>query len=799
MIAPRLIGEAIVEYPEGASGAADVVLELVIGVTGEVVDASVVEGAEPFAGAALARARSWRFEPAQSAGKPRAARIRFLISFAPPPEPAAPTVAPATPPTATTGAARPPSALEKPIEVTVHGEREEPRAQTLTRAEVRQLPGAFGDPFRAIEALPGVTPIVSGVPFFYVRGAPPGNVGYFLDGIRLPLLYHVGLGPSVVHPAMVARVDLYPGAYPTRYGRFSGGIVAGEVEKPLDRFHGEWQIRLFDSGAMAEAPFADGRGHVLLGGRYSYTAYLISLLQEEARLEYWDYQLRTGYRLSESDALSVFAFGSFDYFGEDTEDSDDDLFSTEFHRIDLRHDHDFSEQTRLRSAFTWGFDRTRVAENAGYALDRRLQLRSELTSRLAPWLRLSAGADVVTDAYSVETETDISQSRALLEDRSGGGTRRRDGAPELADEPSLEGAAPQLASNRPPSTGPEPPRPGEVPPPGQGPEFEDDGAEFDDEEEFERLFPSRRDWIAGAYVDLDMELARFVHLVPGLRFDVYSSERATAYSLEPRISAEFRITQNLTLKNALGLAAQPPSFVVPVAGFEIGGLPGGLQRSVQSSTGAEYRLPDAMKLTLSFFHNAFFNMTDILSLARVDEAEEELRLDTRARGQAYGMELMFHRDLTRRLGGFLAYTLSRSQRFTSYGRIAASFDRTHVLNAVLAYDLGRRWRAGGRLVFYTGNPEFTISTEGERRLPAFHRLDVRFEKRWPIGTSGAFWALVFEVLNTTLSEEVVARTCDEYIPIGPTGEPMRANATRRCTEESIGPITIPSIAFEGRF
>jgi hypothetical protein len=65
---------------------------------------------------------------------------------------------------------------------------------------VRELPGAFGDPFRAIEVLPGVTPIATGLPYFYVRGAPPGNVGYFLDGVRVPYLYHIGLGPSVIHP-----------------------------------------------------------------------------------------------------------------------------------------------------------------------------------------------------------------------------------------------------------------------------------------------------------------------------------------------------------------------------------------------------------------------------------------------------------------------------------------------------------------------------------------------------------------------------------------------------------------------
>src|SRR5690349_4740574 len=110
-------------------------------------------------------------------------------------------------------------------EVTVVGQRPEPsRSATLSRQEVRQIPGAFGDPFRAVEALPGVTPIVSGLPFFFVRGAPPGNVGYFLDGVRVPYLFHAAAGPSVVHPGIVDRVDLHAGGYPARYGRYAGAV-----------------------------------------------------------------------------------------------------------------------------------------------------------------------------------------------------------------------------------------------------------------------------------------------------------------------------------------------------------------------------------------------------------------------------------------------------------------------------------------------------------------------------------------------------------------------------------------------
>ena len=763
VLPPHLLGEAVVDYPAGGSGTAAVVLELVIGTAGEVREARIVEGSEPFASAAVSAAARWHFEPARRGALAVAARIRFQLRFVEPervplpqpeavPEPASPHPTPAP--------------LPAPIEVTVAGRRAAPLAQSLTRAEVRQLPGAFGDAFRAIEALPGVTPIASGVPFFYVRGAPPGNVGYFLDGIRLPLLFHVGLGPSVVHPALLSQVDLYPGAYPTRYGRFSGGIVAGEVNEPGEQLWGEWQLRLFDAGAIAEAPFAEGRGHVLLGGRYSYTAYLISLLGKNVRLEYWDYQARASYRFGEADTLGVFVFGSFDYFGRDTRAANDDLFSTEFHRIDLRYRHVASAHSEFSAGLTLGEDRTRVAEQGGAARNHRVQLRSEYETRLSPSLELRVGADAALDDYRIE--------------------------PTLLD---------QVNESPPPRLDPNAPVTGELPAPAPT------SSEASNEEQFRRLFPSRRDEVVGAYGELAWDAAPGVRVVSGVRSDVYASDGVLALSIEPRVSAEFRISDRLTLKHGLGLAAQPPSFVVPVAGFEIGGLPGGLQRSVQSSAGLVYALPEGMTLGLTAFHNVFFNTTDVLSLVRTD-AVENLQADTRTQGQAYGLELLFHRDLTRRLGGFLAYTLSRSLRSTSIGNVPSSFDRTHVLNAALGYDLGHHFRLGGRFMFYTGSPSFESvlrgapnigpsdpaggdsSSEVSRaapgpgsRLPAFHRLDLRIEKRWPFGDAGGFSALVLEVLNSTLSKEVVSRSCD----------------TVRCQEQAIGPVTIPSLSFEGRF
>src|SRR6185295_9210029 len=136
-------------------------------------------------------------------------------------------------------------------------------------------------------------------------------VGFFIDGIDVPILYHAFLGPSVLHPNVIDSVDVYRGAAPVEYGRFAGPTVAANL-KPFDpSWHGQGNLRLIDVGAFAEAPI--GTGNARVSGRYSYTGLVLSLLSSAA-LQYWDYQTEVRQALGAHDSLSVFAFGAFDFF-----------------------------------------------------------------------------------------------------------------------------------------------------------------------------------------------------------------------------------------------------------------------------------------------------------------------------------------------------------------------------------------------------------------------------------------------------------------------------------------------------
>ena len=404
VVAPTQVAAEPVPYPEGAHGQAEVVIELVIAQDGSVADVTLREGAEPFASAARVAVARWQFEPATRDGIPIRARITAKILFREPlVVPSLP--APAAPATTANASAPPPDA---PAEIRVIGEeRQELGSLHIPRSETRLIPGAFADPFRVVEVLPGVAPVLSGIPYFYVRGAPPGDVGYSIDGIPVPLLFHVGAGPSVIAPALVDRVDLFPGAFPAEYGRVAGAVMSGETMAPSSVARGEAQARVFDAGAMIEQPFADGRGSVMLGGRYGYTQAVLSLVAPDYGLNYWDYQARVAYHVNATDTLSAFAFGALDRLNN--EKLDRRLFDTQFHRLDLRWDRD-TERSHTRLALTLGEDRVQAGQESDAALgselhDASTRLRLESSYRVSPELRLRGGADA--GATNVTREADI--------------------------------------------------------------------------------------------------------------------------------------------------------------------------------------------------------------------------------------------------------------------------------------------------------------------------------------------------------------------------------------------------------
>lgn len=620
----------------------------------------------------------------------------------------------------------------KPIEVTVEGDKAPAGSISLKRRDIREMPGVLGDPYRAIELQAGVTPTASGLPYFYIRGAPPGNIGYYYDGIRVPLLFHAGAGPSVIPAPLVSRVNLHMGPYPADIGRLAGAAVDAEPAPLPTQWRGEGIFRFVDVGGVVQGPVSEN-ATVLVGGHYAAGAHLISALVKNVDFGYADYQARLTQRVGSNGKFSALAFGSWDKLAAVTgETSDPDtLLNADFHRLDLRYDHSFDSGGKMQAGITLGLDRSRdvgVERATNAKIGARLRFAKPIGHGQA---LLRGGIDALVDHYDMVHNTLCPAGDA-----------------SCLEKPL---ALSQL-----------------------------DAA-------FRALFPSRWDFVVGAWADALIVIDERSTITPGIRVDHYRSLGNDATAVDPKIVGKFGVGDRVNLVPAFGVASQLPGFA-PLPAMQIAGIAGGLQRSLQSSFGAEVKLfPIPIEIGASVFRQVTFNLTDPIGTDRGTSLGPE-RFLSRSTGDAYGLEVNARGALRKDMLFVASYTLSRSTRAGASGiAVPAAVDRTHVAHVAILYEFNKYWRGGVRHVFYSGFPAEEAGTgrppnPDPARTRPFYRLDIRVSRRWSVGKTG-FLGLIFDIQNATLSKEVFDVTCKEGI----------------CQPRTLGPITIPGMALEGGF
>jgi hypothetical protein len=304
-------------------------------------------------------------------------------------------------------------------------------------------------------------------------------------------------------------------------------------------------------------------------------------------------------------------------------------------------------------------------------------------------------------------------------------------------------------------------------------------AEHEQRGDVEVAYSPRTDATSGAYLDTVLRPARGVELVPGLRLDVGRARQDNHAFVEPRFASRLRVAHGVAWIGALGITHQLPSSTVHVPGYQPTDLELSRQRAWQVSESMEFVLPLSMLAKATLFYSA----TD--------------SPDTPVRGRTAGLELFVRRDFSERLGGFLSYTLSRSERTVGRERFPAPFDRPHVVSLVLGYGLGRGWRTGVRGYAESGLP-YTVECptpdcgpgdplaprpyQKSGRLPAYARLDLRIEKRWTLD-SGAWIAAAFEWFNASLTSETSAMDWTD----------------RGLTPFTRSPLTLPSVGVEAGY
>ena len=618
-----------------------------------------------------------------------------------------------------------------PYEIVVVGEqrREEVSRITLRGAEIHQIPGTFGDPFRVIQALPGVASVVSLLPFPVIRGASPASTGFLIDGTEVPLLFHLLSGPSVIHPEFIDEIQFYPGGAPAPYGGYTGGIVDGRTVRGDGKELIDLDANLLQVGGLVREPIKPLDITVTAAARYGFPGFLLSLATNQASLSYWDYQFRVDGG-TKTNGWTVFAFGANDELdtvaaGTDPNNPNPPLTPSlilGFHRLDLRY-HRTMGSVESTARIVLGYDHTFSTGTDFTVLRAEPSLRSRW--KLDDTLALSGGLD------------------GAFHDLNQGGGANAAGGPLAAITSGLSTSETASAF-------------------------------------VEGLWRPTPNWLIrpGVRGDINRDTtATKSSIDPRL---------TVRYKLGTRDLPDVRPDSDdsaVWLKASSGIYHQPPRFVVPVPGLDEMPLKYGLLRSFQNSLGVEVPLEHSLSLSTEGFFNYMDPTIFDLSINSATEGTPgnatliptsvitspdptQMYIDALTKpqlGRAYGMEFLLRRQAKSGVFGWISYTLSRAERYHSgVGWLPYDFDRTHLLNLVVGVPLRRNWDIGVRMQYQSGLPATTTAGYNTARADGYVRFDVRIDKRavWQK------WLLDFYVDITNIAllpEEVTPGNSIRYV------------------------------------
>src|SRR5579864_7666814 len=189
----------------------------------------------------------------------------------------------------------------------------------LTSSEIRETSTVFADdPFRAVQALPGVSASGNNEFFaeFSVMGAPYSSVGVYIDDVLVQSPFHEignfseGASLGVLTSEVVEEMKLLPAAYPERFGDTDGAALdihtrEGSRGAPLFRISaGIAASEILGEGSLGRAR----KGSWLVSGRKSYINYLIqNRISNVANIGFEDADLKLSYDATSRQNVNLFA------------------------------------------------------------------------------------------------------------------------------------------------------------------------------------------------------------------------------------------------------------------------------------------------------------------------------------------------------------------------------------------------------------------------------------------------------------------------------------------------------------
>lgn len=604
----------------------------------------------------------------------------------------------------------------------------------LNTNEIERYPGGNRDISRVIQSLPGVASSPSFRNDILIRGGAPNENKFYVDEIEVPVINHFSTQGSSGGPAgilnvnLIKNVDLIAGGFPTNRMDALSSIFEFQLkEGRRDKMFTQLTVGASELTLSNEGPIGEKTTY-LFSARRSYLQGLFRLIGLPFLPTFNDFQVKTTTKINAKTELTFIGVGAIDNFTlnfdvpEDETEEEKEIRLYQLEVLPLQSQWNYAtglKLKRFRENGFWTFVLSRNMLNnqaykyAGNDESSESNLLFDYVSQESE-NKFRAENSIFGKGYTLKYGVNYEYSRYFINNY---------------DRATLAGS-------------------GEV-------------IDTESKTNFN---------LYGAFVSGSKNLynERLI-LTGGVRMDGADFGKDASNPLNqisPRFSASYRLKSNLFATANAGIYYQKPPYTALGYRDEAGVLinqENNIQfiRNAQLIAGLEFIAPEKnRRFTMEAFYKKYSNYP---SSVRNGIALANLGADfgvignepviSNADGRAYGLEFLAQQRLFKNFYGIAALTLVRSE-FTNpntEGFVPSSWDNRFIVSLTAGKRFEKNWELGARWRFLGGTPYTPFDVEESSlisnwdlrnqpildynqinaiRLPAFHQLDLRLDKKY---------------------------------------------------------------------
>ncbi|MES2766545.1 MAG: TonB-dependent receptor [Bacteroidota bacterium] len=583
--------------------------------------------------------------------------------------------------------------------------------QILGAEEIRRAPGVQEDVVRAVALLPGVGVTSAGRNDLVVRGGAPFENLFVVDNIEVPNINHFGSQGSTGGPLSLINIDFVreasfsAGGFGAKYGDKVSSLTNITLrEGNEEAFGGEVNLSATGFGVIGEGPLGQN-GNFLFSARRSYLDFIFKAAGLSFIPQYWDFQTKLTHRFDEKNSLSFLTIGALNSVEIDNDDAEGRFKNS---RVAI------PNQQQYFSGLTWkhllknGFMNVTLGRTfTNFDTFQNDSLLNPILKNSSAEGENSLRADVVMQAFEtgeIDFGANVKYASKLEYDLLIPGEVRR-----------AEDGTPQPLQT-------------------------------------DTSFTAFR---GGAYATLVYPVSESFRVTAGSRLDYYAFLKNQFY-VSPRVSASYSLTDVSSINASAGRYYQAPSFIWLV------GDRGNSERldAIRADMfvlGYEHILASDLKFQVEAYFKMYGNYPArllrpqaVLAPSGFDDIQSDIPfglepLDGTATGEARGIEFFMQKKLAEiPLYGLISLSINQTSFTSIEGKSRPSpFDSRVIFNIASGYRFSPEWEFSAKFRLATGVPTTPFITSGTRagsldfsqynegeRLPIFHALDARLDKRW---------------------------------------------------------------------